>query len=177
MSTVTVLNKIKEFLEEKVTPSIELQKSNDSNIDSYELMHPNVFVGWVPPNGFLPPGMERAIPCLVVGMDDATDDSTTDEIAIRITGAVYSPGLHKPKIEGEGNEFIPDMQGYVDLLNLLDRTVAELAKNKIIKNTATLQDPIKRGMYLEQPYPYWYSWITFTVSKAAYPRSEILKNL
>ena len=175
MSAETALNNIKEFLEETVKPQIQLQKASDNNVNSYELMHPNVFVGWVPPKGFLPSGMLAAIPCLIVGMDDGEDDGESDELRIRVTAAVYSPGEHKPK--SDGLEYTPDFQGYKDLLNLLERTKAEFLKNSIIKNALKVHKPIKRGMYEELAYPYWYGWVTVTVSKSAYPQVDIAKLL
>jgi len=172
LSTISVLECIQQFLEEKVAPEIKLQKDSGNNVKSYELVHPAVHVGWIPPKGYLPEGMESAIPCLIVGMDDASDDAQVEEINVRISAAVYSPGQHNPN-----GSYAPDFKGYNDLLNLIDRTKAELAKNQIINNTIVIQYPIKWGMYQEQPYPYWYGWITFAVRKASYPQSEILRNL
>lgn len=175
MSTATVLDKLKKFLQEKVSPTIELQKADDKNIENYELVKPAVHVGWVPPKGYLPESMESAIPCLVVGMDEGSDDGQSSDIKFRISAAVFSPGLHQP-VDDE-IKYTPDFHGYIDLLNLIDRTKAELIKYQIIEGSFTLQGPVKWGMYQEQPYPYWYGWITFSATRAAYPRAEILKNL
>ncbi|MGE5631710.1 MAG: hypothetical protein ACM3TR_11510 [Caulobacteraceae bacterium] len=175
MSAETDLNTIKEFLEETVKPQIKLQKASDNNVKDYSLMQPNVFVGWVPPKGYLPAGMESIIPCLIVGLDEASDDGESDDLNLRITAAVYSPGEHKPV--GDNVEFTPDFQGYKDLLNLLERTKAEFLKNSIIKNALKVQKPVKRGMYEEQPYPYWYGWVKVTVSKSAYPQTDVAKLL
>lgn len=174
MSTVSILSALQKFCEEKVITNIKLQK-HDDNVNNYELVNPAVHIGWIPPKGFLPAEMETAIPCLIVGLDEASDDSKDAEYKIRISAVVYSPGLHKP--EGADKvTYSPDFQGYRDLLNLIDRTVAELKKNRIVKNYGTIQDPIKWGMYInEQPYPYWYGWITFTVRKKSYPAAEIAK--
>jgi hypothetical protein len=40
-----------------------------------------------------------------------------------------------------------------------------------------LQGPVKWGMYEEQPYPYWYGHMRFTVSTKAYPKKNIEKLL
>lgn len=185
MSTITVLEVLKEFLLEKVTPSIKLQKSNDENVRGYELVNPQVHIGWIPPKGFLPEAMESTIPCLVVGMDDGIEDSQSSNINVRISVGVFSPGLHEPAennethepTENEESKYTPDFQGYIDLMNLIDRTKAELIKTQIIKNAFSLQEQVKWGMYQDQPYPYWYGWISFSISKQSYSRSEILKNL
>jgi len=174
MSTVSILEGLQGFLLEKVSPKIKLQKAENNKIMEYELVHPAVHTGWIPPAGYLPEGTESGIPCLIVGMDEGFDDGQDAEVNIRISAAVYSPGLHEPTEEGS-LKYIPDFKGYNDLLNLIDRTVAELVKNMVIKNVGEVQKPIKWGMYQEQPYPYWYGWITFSIRKQSYPPSEIAR--
>lgn len=176
MSTISVLESLQSFLLERVTPTIKLQKPNDNKIQEYELVDPQAHVGWLPPNGYLPEGMESAIPCLVVGLDEGSLDPTDKEFKIRISAAVFSPGLHAPNGSGE-IIYTPDFQGYMDLLNLIDRTLNQLNKNPIINGKLTINGPVKFGMYQEQPYPYWYGWITFTVAKPSIPPAEIVRNL
>lgn len=176
MSTIAILEALQAFLQDKVTPTIKLQKPNDNNVKDYTLVNPAVHIGWIPPKGYLPEGMESAIPCLIVGMDDGSQDAQSNDLNIRISAAVYSPGLHAPDAVG-AITYTPDFQGYQDLLNLMDRTLAKLTENRVV-NGVSIQDPIKWGMYQsEQPYPYWYGWITFTVSKPAIPPAEIARNL
>ena len=151
---------------------LKLQKPSDNDIDNYELVNPAVHIGWIPPKGFLPPELETAIPCLVVGMDEGNDDGQEASLPIRISAAVYSPGLHTIQ-EGGSVECAPDFQGYIDLLNLIDRTVAEIAKNQIL-NGVSIEYPIRWGMYQEQqPYPYWYGWVAFSVKRQSYPKALI----
>lgn len=172
MTTVTILERIMTFLEQNVCKNIKLQKPSDNNIDDYTLVNPAVHIGWIPPKGFLPQELEYAIPCLVVGLDEGTDDGQDCSIPIRISAVVYSPGLHVAKEDGS-MDFTPDFQGYIDLLNLMDRTIAEIAKHQILNGVA-IEYPIKWGMYQEeQPYPYWYGWITFSAKKQSYPRALV----
>lgn len=176
MSMMSVLESLKTFLQEKVAPTIQLQKPNE-NVYGYELVHPAVHVGWIPPKGYLPEGMESAIPCLIVGMDEAIGNTHDEELSIRISAVVYSPGKHEPAEDGTV-KYTPDFKGYHDLLNLIDRMVAEISRNLIISNAGTVQHPIRRGIYQqEQPYPYWYGWISFTLRRSPYPNAEIFKNL
>lgn len=177
MSTMSVLEDIKSFLLDKVTPTIKLQKSNDNNVHDYALVNPQVHIGWIPPKGYLPEGMESAIPCLIVGFDDGSKDTQEKDFNIRISAAVYSPGLHATDDSGK-IIYTPDFQGYQDLLNLIDRTVAKLEENPVIYHKVAIQDPVKWGVYQqEQPYPYWYGWISLSVSKRALPPAEIVRNL
>jgi hypothetical protein len=177
MSTIAILEAVQAFLQEKVTPTIKLQKASDTNVHDYSLVNPVVHIGWIPPKGYLPAGMESAIPCLIVGFDDGTKDSQDENLNLRISAAVYSPGLHAPKESGE-IAYIPDFQGYRDLINLIDRTVAKLRENPIVKGKGTVRDPIKWGVYQqEQPYPYWYGWITITIDKPSLEATDIIRNL
>jgi len=172
MTTVEVLERIKEFLQTNVCNRIKLQKPNDKNVDSYELVNPIAHIGWIPQKGFLPNKLDYTIPCLVVGMDEANDDGQDCSIPIRISAVVYSPGLHVKKDDGS-IVYTPDFQGYIDLLNLIDRTRAEIAKNHIL-NGVSIEYPIRWGMYQEeQPYPYWYGWIVFSVRIQAYPKAKV----
>lgn len=162
--SVMDLDILKEFLEINVANKIKLQKPSDDNVELYELVNPAVHVGWIPPKRYLPEGMETNIPCLIVGLDDGANDTDSTSMNIRISAAVYSPGEHIP--DGETVTFNPSFNGFKDLMNLIDRTVAELMKNPIMKNRISVAKPIKWGMYEEQPYPYWYGWIRFGISMA-----------
>lgn len=164
MSSNSILEALKAFLNENVTPGITLQKPNDNDVNDYKLVHPQVYIGWIPPKGYLPNEMDSMIPCLVVGYDENSDDGEGVEFNIRISAVVYKPGTYD--LQGsEVVKYTPSFEGYQDLLNLLDRTKAELIKTRIIKNMATVQLPIRQGMYQqEQPYPYWYGWISFPIT-------------
>ena len=177
MSTMEILEAVQEFLQTKVAPTIKLQKPNDSNVLEYSLVNPTVHIGWIPPKGYLPTGMESAMPCLIVGLDDGTKDNQANSFNIRISAAVYSPGLHKPNGAGEVT-YTPDFEGYRDLLNLIDRVVSKLGEKPVISGKGTARDPIKWGVYQqEQPYPYWYGWITLTIEKPPLQPAEIIQNL
>ncbi|EGW39164.1 hypothetical protein [Desulfosporosinus sp. OT] len=177
MSTMAILEAVQAFLHEKVTPTIKLQEPNDKNVHEYSLVNPQVHIGWIPPKGYLPEGMESAIPCLIVGLDDGTKGSQDNSFNLRISAAVYSPGLHAPDESG-AVAYTPDFEGYRDLLNLIDRTVAKLGENPIINGKGTVEGPIKWGVYQqEQPYPYWYGWITLTIERPSLQATEIVQNL
>lgn len=174
MTTVKILDKLKDFLSVNVCADMKLKKPSDKDIDNFELVAPAVHIGWIPPKGFLPAELETDIPCLVVGFDEDEDDGQEDDVKIRISAAVYSPGKHIPNATG-AVECTPDFEGYIDLLNLLDRTKAEIAKAQII-NGIPIKYPIKRGMYQEtQPYPYWYGWISFSVKNQSYEPALIVE--
>lgn len=176
MPIMKVLEVIEEFLKEKVTPTIKLQKADDDNVGEYLLVNPATHIGWIPPKGYWPEGMESAIPCLIVGFDEFSKDSEAD-YNIRISGAVYSPGLHKPNESDQTKiDYFPNFEGYRDLINLIDRTVDMLTKHHIIGQMVSIDGPVRSGIYQDQqPYPYWFGWITFSVKKNAVQAVELYK--
>lgn len=176
MNTVTALTVIEEFIKNNVVKKIKLQKPNSKNVMDYELVNPNVFIGWLPPKGYLPDQLNSPFPCIVVGADGGDDTVEELNYNIKLSFAVYSPGEHIPD-EDNNIQFTPSFQGYKDLLNLIDLTKAELIKATIINEKFKIQDKVKWGMYDEQPYPYWYGYITFTIEAEPYPRVNITQYL
>lgn len=162
--SVMELNLLNEFLKSNVANTIKLQKPSDDNIELYEIVNPSVHTGFIPPKGYLPEDMETSIPCLVVGSDDGSNEPDSTSMDIRISVAVYSPGEHISN--GESVAFKPSFKGYIDLMNVIDRTVSVLMKNPIIAQKISLNRKITWGAYEEQPYPYWYGWIRFSISTA-----------
>lgn len=161
MTDTTILTALQAFLQQYVAPRIQLQKPSE-DASAYELVHPAVHIGWIPPKNFLPEGMESEIPCMVVGMDDGQDSGEEASLRIRISFVVYNPGTYD--MDGK---LTPNFQGYQDLLNLITLARQELSRNMVIEGVTSLQKPFKWGMYTEeQPYPYWYGWLTFEASCA-----------
>jgi hypothetical protein len=170
-----ILESIQSFCEQHVSPKIKLMVPNDDDIREYRLMHPNVFIGWLPPPNQLddvpmqfPDGFKSAIPAIVIGMDEGEDDGNDAGINIRITFVVYNPGLYpKPGV------LIPDFKGYQDLLNLIFICRQQLASMYIIDGGKTAaQKPFRWGMYQQQPVGYWVGWLTFRATAANLPYIE-----
>lgn len=168
----TVLEAIKSFCEQHVSPRIKLLAPNDDDVREYRLMHPNVFIGWLPPPNQLDDvplqfqdGFKSAIPAMVIGMDEGEDDGNDAGIDIRITFVVYNPGLYP-----EPGKLVPDFKGYRDLLNLIFICRQELATHFIVDGGKTAaQRPFRWGMYQRQPVGYWVGWLTFRATAAILP--------
>lgn len=168
MTTNYILDVLKSRLEKEVASHIKLQKAREKESEEIELVNPIVAIGYLPPSSYLPKGY-TTIPAILVGIDEGEDNNDEASINIRLTFAVYGPGTHK---EGK---WAPDFEGYRDLLNLIERTKINLFSNPIIEGRTTVSKPIRWGMYEEQPYPYWYGWMSF---KANYPKIEaVLTNI
>lgn len=172
MTDNVILEAIRDFLIERVSPKIRLRAPLDDNIDKYELMHPNVFIGWLPPPNHLEDvpqqlldDVKTALPAMIVMYDDGEDDGNDAGINIRIGFAVYNPGTTYP-----AGEFVPDSNGYQDLVNLIFMARQELSSSPIIQNGKTeAQKPFKYGAYKDQPWPYWFGWLTFRATAAVLP--------
>ncbi|RPF41911.1 hypothetical protein EDD70_2971 [Hydrogenoanaerobacterium saccharovorans] len=165
--TVTALNELKAYFERNVLDGVLLQKPNDNNILDYTLVQPAVHMGWIPPNGVLSPENVVTIPCLVVGLDEKESSSDDTTLNLRITVAIYDAGLHKQS--GEAMEYASNFEGYITLLNLMDKLEAQVLKDRVFAGKYELASPIKSKLYDEQPYPYWYGQLKFTVTREAYP--------
>ncbi len=168
-----ILESIQSFCNDNVAPKIKLQVPYDDDISKYELMHPNVFIGWIPPPNQLndvplqlESGIKKALPAMVIGMDEGEDDGTDAGINIRITFIVYNPGLYPT----DGSGVIPDFKGYRDLLNLIFLCRQELAKKYVLDNGKTVAEkPFHWGMYPEQPFGYWAGYLTFRAKATILP--------
>lgn len=168
----TILEALETFCKEHVVPRIKLQAPNDDNVKAFDLMHPNVFIGWIPPPNQLedvplqlPDGVKRTIPAVVIGMDDGDDDGNDAGLSIRMTFITYSPG-HYP-VEGG---VIPNFEGYRDLLNFIFIARQQLSSRILVEDGKTsAQKPFRWGMYQQQPIPYWVGYLTFRATAAILP--------
>ncbi len=160
--TLTNLEEIKEFLLREVTPTIKLLQSTEDDA-VYKLVEPAVHVGWIPDNGFLPDDAV-SIPCLVVGMEQSDMDEDDGSLSVVVTVAVCRYGL-----TNNTGALTDGLEGYKDLINLLDRTAAAVLRKRLLAPNLKLTSPVRQSMYKDQPYPYWYGKIMFTVSTDGYP--------
>lgn len=168
----TILESLESFCWKRVSPKIKLQSPNDDDIREYDLMNPNVFVGWIPPPNQLedvplqlPDGTKRAIPAVVIGMDDGDDDGSDAGINIRMTFITYSPGHYL-----EEGGVIPNSKGYKDLLNFIFIARQQLSTHYLVEDGKTAaQKPFRWGVYQQQPIPYWVGYLTFRATAAVLP--------
>ncbi len=159
MSDNIVLEVLQKFIHENVASQSKLQKPTDKDMTKYELVNPSVHIGWVPPKlseNMSPDTQVPDYPCIIIGVDEGDDDGQDAGVNIRMSFALYNLGLY-----GEDGKITPDYKGYKDLLNLKDATKRELARAAVIGGVTTIQGPFKWGMYQDQPYPYWFGWLSF----------------
>lgn len=165
--TVTYLDEIKEYYQRTCLAGLLLQKPDDENIMDYKLVEPAAHTGWIPPGGVLLPSEAVTIPCIVVGLDDKTSTGDETTLNLRITVAVYDPGRHE--LHNDTMSYKPNFEGYKTLLNFMDKLEMQTLKDHVLAGAYELTSAIKSKMYEEQPYPYWYGCLQFSVQREAYP--------
>lgn len=149
----------------------------DNKADRYELVLPSVYIGLIPPGCTLTPGAGPRIPCLVAGMleDDSTSEATI--IQLQITAVVYDPGIQEYDESGKFLKLQANFDGFLTLINLLDCVKAEILRNDGITGRYTLEGAVKLRTYEEQPWPYWYGYLQFSVSGEPYPQTKYAQAL
>ncbi len=169
MQTASSLNQVKSWLENLIaTEHIELkQPDRDNKANYYSLVAPAVHICLVPPNCLVDPAGTR-IPCLVVGTSESAEDSDSSSMELHITAIVYDPGFQKEDAAGR-LQLVPNFDGYITLLNLLDRVKGWVRREDGIADRFQLEGAVRLKTYEEQPWPYWYGSLSFTVSGVPYP--------
>lgn len=169
---VSSLFAIRDYYVAEVLAETELQcPAEDERLDDYRLAQPAAHVGWIPPGGVLTLSGKIAVPCIVVGLDKRTSSDEDSELNLRITAAIYDPG-QRTYTEKGALQLEPNFEGYVTLLNLLDRLESATLKNRAIAGRYTLSSDVETVMYEEQPFPYWYGFLRFKVTGEGYPQTR-----
>lgn len=176
--TVSALREIKEWAEDALR-DVQLQRPADGErLDQYELVTPAVHIGWVPPGSIIPSGSGDRIrvPCVVVGADEVDADEESTEIQLMFTAVVFDPG-HQVRGENGSLGWAANFDGYVNLLNLLDRLRARILRDRRIAGKYRVASTVVLKTYEEQPWPYWYGYLKLTATCEPYPASGYAKFL
>ncbi|MVB11076.1 hypothetical protein CAFE_17780 [Caprobacter fermentans] len=164
--TASSLKLIQKWLSDHIAADgMQLKQSQkDNKIGNYVLAAPAVHIGLVPPNGVVDPAAGLRVPCLVIGAAESDSDAEETRITLQITAIVYDPGTQ----DGPAS-LVPNFDGYLTLINLLDRVREWVMKEDGAAGCFSLEGGVKLTPYEEQPWPYWYGFLTFTVSGEPYP--------
>jgi hypothetical protein len=166
MQAVSTLEFVKKWLESRIFENEIQEKAprKDDSAGSYQLATPAVHVGYIPPGSILDEHSKIRIPCLVVGTPEMTDDRENSEIHLQITVIVYDAGLQTVSGDGKQMQLSPNFDGYITLMNFLDCVKEWILREDGIPGLLTLDSAVKLKTYEEQPWPYWYGYLDFTVS-------------
>lgn len=171
MQVVSSLDRMKTWLEGQINAEKLVLKSpvQENRADAYALVTPAVHIGYVPPNGILDQNAKIRIPCLVVGAPEADDDRENTTFTVQVTAAVYDPGNQTFESDSQKIQLVPNFDGYITLLNFLDRVKEWVLRSDGIADRFQLESAVKLKTYEEQPWPYWYGSLIFMVSGIAAP--------
>jgi hypothetical protein len=170
LTTLDALNSISAVLRPELSGYL-LEKAESQPGD--ERVPSNITVGYAPPRNADMSQYNQGYnaPCVIVGVGEngGSDDGKEASIPVMITVGTYSPGTT--------DEFGPVMlnnEGYIDLINLIERIRHVLLSRTVLKRT-TIDRPVAWGMYPDQPYPYWYGWLSFD-AKVAVEEMQVDQN-
>lgn len=166
MTVVEALQSLKSFIEEEVASKILLQKESEATAEP-EYVNPYVALISLPHKNFMPVNFQ--VPYILIGFTNGTDAADEHPLNITIQFATYGGNLAFEEIAN-----IPDSSGYIDLLNLMEKTRQKLIQAAVIKECGVVNRPIMYGIYNEQlTYPYWYGYMTFDLQIANTQRQMI----
>nr|WP_145402963.1 hypothetical protein [Paenibacillus xylanexedens] len=146
MTPVSLMEKLKQFLEEKTTEMIL----------GPDRVLPNVYLVDLPPRAAgdyeeltdipaTPSDRDERWPFIIITWGESDDDSVRESQI----GMVF--GCH-----GSGQS------GYMDLLHLMEFVRIELLKETYEGWPCRIERPLSMGLHDEQADPYWTGWMTTT---------------
>lgn len=154
MTALDCLKKLQAFIETEVASTVLLRKEG-SSLEKPEFVNPYVALMTLPHRNFMPVNFQ--VPNILIGIVQGTDAAEENALTIRMQFATFSGDI---RFEETAN--IPDSGGYVDLLNLIERTKEKLVNAAVINGGGVVEKPFTFGIYDEQvTYPYQYGYMTF----------------
>ena len=168
MTAVDNLKGLRDFVEKEVANTFRLRKEALST-EEPEFVHPYVALISLPHKNFMP--VDFQVPYILIGMVNDNDAADEHTLSIRMQFATFGgevmfndwavripTGIPQEAMAAK----IPDSSGYIDLLNLMERTKERLINHPVIKGGGIAVKPFTSGIYDEQvTYPYWYGYMTF----------------
>lgn len=207
MTIVKSIDSIVEWLSENVCSQIAFKLPQDDCNDEgcdVRYVNPASFPLYVPGKEKLPPSVEAPVPSVCVQLMEGQDDllEKTRQLQIRLCLACWNPGRHENEVfcprkksnaplgysyyrsEDVKQMYIRSMDGWKDVFNFVDLTLQKLESAEYIAGHRLVKESgIRYGVFTEEGtvwdyYPYWHSWIGFTLEVGTTPKTpQIYKNL
>lgn len=156
MTAVEALKGLQTFIEKEVASTFLLQKEGFTT-EEPEYVHPYVSLITLPHKNFMPVNFQ--VPHILIGLETGNDAANEHALNIRLQFATFGGDI---RFKESAN--IPDSSGYIDLLNLMERTKEKLINAAVIEKSGAVNKPFFYGIYDEQvTYPYWYGYMNFTM--------------
>ena len=188
MSVVSILDDVRNWVEEEICSKIKLKvppddtEPNDRDYD-HTMANPVAFSMYVPTKDKLPPDIKSVYPSVCVRFIDGTDDmvSKSGSIGIQLCFSAWNPGLHgtdflMPQGDGvyrrwtgpEAKDYFQRYgEGWRDVWNFVDLALRAVESTSSIKgHCIDISTPVKFGPLTEQEaitdyYPFWFAWLSF----------------
>ena len=156
------LNKLKEFLEDRVCSKIKLKA--ETKTKEYELVNPKCFV-------FAPREMRMDninYPFISIEFDEITDNGQEEIYSIQLYVFVFDNGVNILNDNGTRSYYPSKGQGYVTLFNFVNKVRRELATNRDVGKLIKQDMTIKLIDGVEPPY--YGAVILFKIGGPSYPK-------
>ena len=186
MAIVDDLTKIRDWLQTEVCDKVKYKLPDEQNADggyNYELVTPSAFVIFTPTKDRLPPNVRAPIPSVCVRLSEGEHkpNDGTNTMRLMLHFCTWNPGIHAkdnfvPVEEGAGMkgynqvveaEYKRSVDGWQDVYNFIDVALRAIESAEYIAGMRVVaEDGIKYGMNdysLDDFYPFWPAWISFTV--------------
>ena len=208
MTLVQSIDNVVAWLRDNVCGQITLKLPDDNrNGTAYAVQHvnPAAFPLYVPGKDRLPPNVPAPIPSVCVQLMEGNDDlmKKTRQLNIRLCLSCWNPGEHGFEVlqtrkdrkalggysyyrvsDESARTYARNMEGWRDSFNFTDLMLRELEGTEYIAGHRLVKESgIKYGLFTEEGniwdyYPYWHSWITFTLEAGIVAKiPEEYKNL
>jgi len=169
VTTVEIVDGIRDWLNKNVCSQIKLKKPSDDDVSLFELVNPVAYSVYYPAKKS---NEDVGVPSVVVIPDEGTDNGENFTLPIRLVFCIYSPGFH-----GADDSFKPDNDGWRDLLNFMDRTKASILRSQNLDGISVGM-PLNIGLSAPEEQtpaldPYYFGYITFNAITPSYPRSNV----
>lgn len=208
MTLVQSIDNVVKWLSESVCSQITLKVPDDYKNDTeYDVqsVNPAAFPLYVPGKDRLPPSVPAPFPSVCVQLMEGADDllKKSRQMQIRLCLACWNPGEHGFEVlhsrenmnaiggrsyytltEDVGKTYTRNMKGWRDVFNFTDLVLNKLEGAEYIADHRLVKENgVKYGLFTEDGniwdyYPYWHSWITFTLEAGVTAKTpEIYENL
>ena len=157
---------------------------NNAGEYEYELVTPTAFTLFTPSKDRLPPDVRAPVPsiCIRLSEGEHRPREGVNKMSLILNFCTWNPGAHRQDhfipIDGAGMkgynisataEYKRTADGWQDVYNFIDKTLRAIESAEYIADMRVLaEDGIKYGMTsdkdgLDDFYPYWIAWISFSV--------------
>lgn len=208
MTLLQSIDKVVAWLEANVCSHILLKLPDDDANDAdygVKYVNPAAFPLYVPGKDRLPPSVAAPIPSVCVQLMEGEDNlpEKKRQLQLRLCLACWNPGEHGDELyhprenasatagvsyyrdaKTTAQKYVRNMDGWKDSFNFADLVLRELEGTEYIEGLRLVKESgVKFGLFTEDGniwdyYPYWHSWITFTLEAGVAVRPpEVYKDL